>query len=206
LSTSAGRRRLCGGGEPMTCQRAGVRSSRACRVTCPSRAFELCALRCHARARLILLLRCGGFPVADCALVGGLGSGGELILGVAHLLVGDPPAGGFPRPDGRAGGDLQAPEFLGGQRGLLVGVERPGLVNRRPGRFDERQGAETDPRLEIDPDRSGASPDWRTLGSSPRSSSAGTCAATTLASVRTGEAGALLLAIRATLADRGLEA
>ena len=82
------------------------------------------ALRCHARARFfgLLLLGRGGFPVADGALVGGLGLGGELLFGVAHLLVGDPHPGGFARPDGRAGGDLQPPELLGGQRGLLVGV------------------------------------------------------------------------------------
>jgi hypothetical protein len=70
----------------------------------------------------LLLLAPSSFPVADGPLAGRLGLGGELLLGVAHLLVGDPHPGGLARPDRGAGGDLEPPEFLGSERGLLVGV------------------------------------------------------------------------------------
>ena len=59
---------------------------------------------------------------ATMPLVGGLGLRGELPLGLAHPLVGDPDAGRLALARRRAGGDLEPAQLLGGQRRLLVGV------------------------------------------------------------------------------------
>jgi hypothetical protein len=46
----------------------------------------------------------------------------ERFLGLAHLLAGGECAGSLALPRGGAGADLEQSHFLGGQRGLLVGV------------------------------------------------------------------------------------
>ena len=102
------------GRESMTCRRAGVWSSRACRATLPFEGLVLCAFRCHARARLLGR----GLPVGDDPPVGGLGLVGELALGGAHLLARRPGPGGRALARRRAGADLESAELLGGQRGL----------------------------------------------------------------------------------------
>src|SRR5271167_3739434 len=61
-------------------------------------------------------------PVAYRACVGDLSLTSELALGVADRVVGAPDASGLGGVALRAGGDLQAPELLSGERWLGVGV------------------------------------------------------------------------------------
>src|SRR5271165_657146 len=61
-------------------------------------------------------------PVANGARVGDLGLSSELALGLADRVIRAPDAGGLRCVALGAGRDLQAPELLPGQRGLLVGV------------------------------------------------------------------------------------
>src|SRR5215211_169578 len=75
-----------------------------------------------SRSRPLPSLGSRRLPVAHGALVGGLRLGGELLLGPAQLLVGDPDAGWLALADGGAGDELEPPQLLGGQRRLLVGV------------------------------------------------------------------------------------
>jgi hypothetical protein len=85
------------------------------------------APRCHARAHFRgpccgPFRRLGCLPVADHPLVGGLGLLGELAPGLAHPLAGGPHAGSRALQRRGAGGDLEQPQLLGGQRRLPVGV------------------------------------------------------------------------------------
>ena len=79
------------GREPMTSQRAGVWSSRACRATLP---FEgLIYARSAVTLAPTFFVGAAACRSVTMPLVGGLGLRGELPLGLAHPLVGDPDAG-----------------------------------------------------------------------------------------------------------------
>src|SRR4051794_2345081 len=72
-----------------------------------------CAARCRARAALL--------PVFDGAFVGALRLEREFAFGLAHRRVGAPDVAAAPPARG-AGGELEAAQLLGGQRGLGEGV------------------------------------------------------------------------------------